>query len=377
MRTNQARGAVSLEPGVAAAQQNWVWGQAPDVTLADITFPTCPPGAPGQPDTCVRADVFRNQRANGNPLPIFFASLVGISNQGIRATATAQVVASNDADCLKPFGIYDKWEEYDGSPLDPLIHSFERYERNSTAVLAQPDLYIDPWRRCPAGGICPPEPRNPTGYSAVYDYGTAVIIKAGNGGSSQRVAPGLYHAVVINPLEGRGANNYEENIATCDTYVHHIPDDAVEATLNPHLLAFEPGAMVGPTRHGIDRLMSGDPSATWNTSLNYPTSTCMATGTCVDVETGEFIGISPRWIALPLFNPDEYDYGRPSGRQTVEVVNIIGLWLEGFCSQTPNCPDGSGGNDVLGYITHYPSLAQGDLSGDVNSSFLRTVVLVR
>ena len=33
------------------AQQNWVWGQSPNVQLTDVTFPPCPPGAPGMPDT--------------------------------------------------------------------------------------------------------------------------------------------------------------------------------------------------------------------------------------------------------------------------------------------------------------------------------------
>lgn len=373
------------QTGMVAAQQNFVWGVSPDVTLADITFPPCPPGAPGPPDTCVRADVFRNQRANGNPLPAFFSRLVGIPNQGIQATATAQVVASNDADCLKPFGIYDRWIENEGGgvytlPPDPLIHSFERYEDNSTAVLPEPDFYRDPWMRCPAGGSCATPggyPDAPTGYNPIDDYGTKVIIKAGNGGSNQRVAPGLYHPVVVNPIEGRGGNNYRENIATCDTYVHHIPDDAAEATSNPHLLDFEPGSMVGPTNQGVARLLAGDTAGYWNENIPGPENSCMETGTCTDPETGEWVGISPRWIALPLFNPDEYDFGRPSGRQTVEIVNIIGLWLEGFCRTAPGCPAGSGGNDILGYITHYPALAQGDLSGDVNSSFLRSVILVR
>ena len=366
--------------GVAAAQQNWVWGQAPDVTPADITFPACPPGAPGPPDTCVRADVFRNQRANGNPLPAFFSSLVGVANQGIRATATAQVVASNNADCLKPFGIYDKWEENDGGVYvepDPLVHSFERYEDHSTATLAEPDYYVDPWGRCPAGGVCLHQ--NPTGYRADMDYGTPIIIKAGNGNSGQRVSPGLYHPIVVNPDEGPGGSNYRENIATCDNYVHSIPDNAADATANPHLLDFEPGAMIGPTNQGISRLMAGDNAASWDPVNDYPVNTCMETGSCTDPVTGEFVGISPRWIGLPLFNPDEYDFGRPSGRQTVEIVDIIGLWLEGFCGGGGGaaCPAGSGPNDVLGYITHYPSLAQGDLSGDVNASFLRTVILVR
>src|SRR5688572_7854130 len=34
----------------ATARENAVWGEAPDVQLTDITFPPCPPGAPGLPD---------------------------------------------------------------------------------------------------------------------------------------------------------------------------------------------------------------------------------------------------------------------------------------------------------------------------------------
>ena len=54
----------------AVARANNVWGQAPDVQLTDVTFPPCPPGAPGLPDTCVKVDAFRNQ-ARGNPLPMY------------------------------------------------------------------------------------------------------------------------------------------------------------------------------------------------------------------------------------------------------------------------------------------------------------------
>ena len=44
-----------------AARANNVWGTAPDVQLTDVTFPPCPPGAPGLADTCVKVDAFRNQ----------------------------------------------------------------------------------------------------------------------------------------------------------------------------------------------------------------------------------------------------------------------------------------------------------------------------
>src|SRR3954451_7618437 len=88
----------------AAARANNVWAAAPDVQLTDVTFPACPPGAPGLPDTCVKVDAFRNQ-SRGNQLPMFFGSLVGIGGQGVRATATAQIVTGDTTDCLKPWAI--------------------------------------------------------------------------------------------------------------------------------------------------------------------------------------------------------------------------------------------------------------------------------
>ena len=60
---------------------------------------------------CIRVDVFRNQRAGGNPLPTFFSRLVNITEQGVRATATAEVMFGDSTDCVKPFAIADKWME--------------------------------------------------------------------------------------------------------------------------------------------------------------------------------------------------------------------------------------------------------------------------
>ena len=88
---------------VATAQRNHVWGTPPDVTLADVTFPPCPPGAPGPPDTCVRVDVFRNQRPGGNPLPSHFAFLAGVTNQGVRATANCAGVVRADGTVRQAF----------------------------------------------------------------------------------------------------------------------------------------------------------------------------------------------------------------------------------------------------------------------------------
>ena len=65
---------------------------------------TCPPGIARRAGSCVRVNVYRNQ-ARGNPLPTFFAQLVGVADQGVQATATAQVAAGNSATCVRPWVI--------------------------------------------------------------------------------------------------------------------------------------------------------------------------------------------------------------------------------------------------------------------------------
>src|SRR5687768_6572923 len=81
---------MARDSALNVAGVNNVWGQSPDITPGDVTFPVCPPGSPGAgTNSCIRVDVFRNQRAGGSPLPTFFGKLVGIDEQGVRATATA------------------------------------------------------------------------------------------------------------------------------------------------------------------------------------------------------------------------------------------------------------------------------------------------
>jgi hypothetical protein len=322
------------------AQANLVWTEQPDVTDADVTFPACPPGAPGLPDTCVRVDVFRNQRAGGNPLPTFFARLAGVMEQGVRATATAQVLAGDSANCVKPFAIPDKWTE-----LNPVAKaweptdSFERYVQNGqdAGTLMDPaDVYVAP-------GV------GHTGFTVEVDYGTEITLKHGN--PQQAIRPGWFFPVVINPDEGPGGENFRNNLSTCDATV-----------IGPGtILETEPGNMVGPTSQGISALVAQDPSAFWDPSANDgrggPSGGCMATGAC---------GVSPRLVALAVFNPEVYDEARAGGRTDIIVTKIMGFWIEGMQ-----------GNDVVGYLTHYPALAQGGAPVEEDTTFLRTVILVR
>jgi hypothetical protein len=330
----------------AVAQQNRVWGEAPDVTDADITFPPCPPGAPGLPDTCVKVDVYRTDhpayaRVNPKPLPTFFARLVGITEQGVTATATAQVLAGNSANCVKPFAVPDKWIERNPTVAPWTADSeFERFVmngQNSGSVLDPADEYI------PVG-----DP-NHSGFTVEADYGTPMTLKWG--GPQDAIRPGWFFPVVINPTEGPGGDNFRENIATCDPTV-----------IGPGtLLETEPGAMIGPTAQGMEALILQDQAASWSPAANdgrgAPVGGCMAAGTC---------GISPRLVAIPLFNVQKWQEAKTGGRTVIEVVKILGFWMERMQ-----------GNDVVGYLTHYPLLAQGGAPVEEDTTFLRTVILVR
>lgn len=328
---------------MSVARRNGVWAAQPDITAADVTFPPCPPGAPGAPDTCVKVDVFRNQRGGGNPLPTFMTRLVDIVSQGVRATATAQVLVGDSAKCVKPWAVSDKWLDSRDTPQDNMWtpdDKFERYVQNGSnrgALLSPADTYI------------PPGTDGHSGFTVEVDYGTRMVLKHGN--PAQAIAPGWFFPVVINPTEGPGGDNYRENISSCDPTV-----------VGPGtVLQTEPGNMVGPTSQGVAALIAQDSAARWSATANGgrggPVGGCMAAGSCA---------LSPRLVAIAMFNPDLYDSGRASGRTDILVTKVLGFWLEGMQ-----------GNDVIGYLTHYPALATGGGPVDDDATFLRTVILVR
>jgi Flp pilus assembly protein TadG len=330
-----------------AAARNLIWGSAPDITGADVTFPPCPVGAPGAgTNTCVRVDVFRNQRSGGNPLPTIFGNLVGVTNQGVRATATAQVMFGNATNCVKPFAIPDKWTELRNNQgpagWDP-TDSFERYVQNGNnrgTLLNPADVYTPP-----AGN------NNGSGFDVQADYGLQLTIKAGN--PNQAIQPGWYYPVVINPIEGPGGNNYRNNIASCDPTVIRKDD----------VLTMEPGNMVGPTAQGVGDLIALDPTATWSPSANNGRGGI--SGGCMSSPSNP-CALSPRVVAVPVFNPDTWDLGPSQGRSTVTVTRVVGMFIEQMQ-----------GNNVVGRLMPYPSSAFSGTGGVPGSAFVISIILVR
>jgi hypothetical protein len=328
--------AVTKTKARATAVANNVWGTVPDVQLTDVTFPPCPPGAPGVPDTCVKVDAFRNQ-TRGNALPTFFGNLVGVTNQGVRATAMAQVFAGDQADCVKPFALPDKWQEINpvAKPWEP-TDLFNKYVKNGSTwnTIANPDLYVAPT----AGS-------SGTGYSLPGDLGLALTLKSGSPGDA--IQPGWFFPVRVKATDS-GATDYRNNIVGCNS-----------RPIGPGTqLEPENGNMVGPTKQGIQDLIALDPTARWDVATKKVVGGCMAAGTC---------SRSPRLGAVAVFDPDAYSTTKANGNTLVTVTHVLGFWIESI----------NAGGDVLGYFCFYPALKTGTSALTLNSTFLRTIVLVR
>lgn len=312
-----------------ATQANFVFGQAPSVNITtDITFPACPPPFTG--GQCIQVDVFRNQ-ARGNALPMFFGGLVGLTQQGVRAHAVATIQPGNASECLKPWAVPDKWLENQTPAWDP-TDTFDRYDKGG-ALIPNPDVYT------------PPSPTGPgTGFTLQNDLYTQITLKVGN--PQDAIRPGWFFPVALaaNP----GGNEYRAAIAGCVGTRYTIGD----------FVPVEPGNMIGPTRQGVGDLIALDSGASWSGSGIQGGCMNASPPTCV---------LSPRVVAIPIFDLDVYEQGRTGGRIDIKIVNILGFFI-----------DRMSGNDVIGYIMTHPSLfTVGGPTVNQQSSFAKVIMLVR
>jgi Flp pilus assembly protein TadG len=342
---------------VAAGQANEVWGVAPSIGVGDITIAPCPAGTPGLPDQCVRADVYRNQ-ARGNPLPTFFARLVGVNNQGVRATATAQILNGSSVNCTRPWALPNKWNENrEGEPpvADDLWEwddEFERYfEKGKNKGQLLP-VNPPPAPRDTAAGYH--DPASPL-YDPAYGFRNAGIIgeqvQLKIGDSGDRIAAGNFYAIEI-PGVGPGGSNYRDNIATCNPA-------ALPINIGDYVTT-EPGNMVGPTRQGVSDLIAQDPGAYWDGSG--------IAGSCAP----GCAPTSPRIVPVVVFNIETYyqsmfDGAHSTGRYDLLVEDLICFFVE---------PMPNGAKDVMGRFMPC-AVSNNDPAGANASPFLRRVILVR
>src|SRR5580765_655485 len=238
---NRAASGPAVQSALAAARSNDVINHQVSVQPGDVTFPTSPAGVNNR----VRVHVYRTS-ARQNPLQTLMGRFFGVNTANMDAVATAEASPANAMTCVKPFTIPDKWiEKQDPGGYDSLTSTFDMEDRHGNP-LANPDIYI------------PADQPNYTGYNAVNDKGTEIVIRAGTGND---ISPSFYFSYAIGG--NTGGSEYRWNIANCNTTVMGFNE----------LLLMEPGNMVGPTNDGVDDLLAKDPNAYWDTATDSPVST--------------------------------------------------------------------------------------------------------
>jgi hypothetical protein len=330
--------AKSTAIGVAIA--NHVLSQPPDVTPADVTFPLCPDSFSAGPSvppifSCVRVDAFRSVE-RGNPLPTFFGRVFGINSSSVAATATAQARAANSTPCLKPLAIPDRWIERAPAGGPWLSTStFEKWDpANPTVLLAPPDFYSAP--RPTASG---------TGLTMTDDVGVRIVLAEAV--ANEAPVPWTYHAVLI-PASRHG-NDFRSNVAQCAGATVAIGDR----------LPVQPGGTGGLTAVAIQELIDRDPFARWNPVSND------IDGSCAE-SASPCAAMSPRVIAVPLFDPGDFADNRRAGVTSVLVRNIAGFFIESVSATT-----------ITGYLVRHPGFIQSTAPTVIESSaFLRSILLI-
>ena len=374
-------------------------GDNADPTL-DISFPhdgaavECP--APLTGGTCVRANVYRNE--GNNALPTFFGPIFGRTEQGVRATATAQIVSGNASDCLKPWAVADRWTEnvkrvcnngqappcnngsWQPNSVWDLDQTFDRFAKTGntfgldpTIAPNTPDEYIPPSYDADNNPIV----GTGSGFSltntdgSLRDYGQLLGMKIASGNDS--ISPGWFQSLdLASPAGsdcagvGGGANLYECNIENCNGTTRGIGDTLPVLT----------GNMSGKTREGVEAITARDPGAYWDTATQSIQGSC-APGVCAD---GIYHASSPRIVPFGLFDVQAYLGTNPSGTGgSVTIRNIFGFFVltaDQSDALGLSTKQGTSNADVFGAMVSVPGLTRGATTTE-SSSFIREVILVR
>jgi hypothetical protein len=406
---------------IAAAQHyaanNPVWGQANssanvEVALSKggVDIPPC-----GENPGCVRVDVFRNMpdrtgNLRGDPIPTFFAHMLGISDQGVRATATAEVQAGNQIRCLLPFAVADRWSDAtdtppqtyanDGLHLPPDNNPIGGWSPNDLFDTAPGnDTYVPPYHPGHTGWTVAGDANRPG------DYGRQLVLKDGKVG---QFSAGWSNLVDLpNSVGGcdlltniRGCNETPVGIAKesedCSGFGGSgtTPEQAARGCIG-----IQTGLTNGPTQKGVEdnggcdhdnlNIVAQDPGAVWDPDITGlgPAGTV---GGVVDA-AGNPNMASPRIRPVAIFDINHYFANGCQNNNggtgcSVKVANIIGFFVEGMCETVkkagrlaPGMDCGpKGDKEVVGRIVTLPStFATGAGNVTEDAAFLKMVRLVR
>jgi len=270
----------------------------------------------------------RKLRERDTGLPLFFARILGIRYADVAAKATAEVIPSASACCVKPWALPDRWddttpimgydkgkdawqgngewngEEFTDGNGNGLWDTGEAFVDGNVNGLYDSEHYDRALSQANQEGFIPENP--PAG-----QVGQQFTLKLNSKGN--RPAASYFNPVIIpwppeyeEGLPNKGADRYRESIIRCNPTL-------VTANQNLDVMS-EPGNMVGPTTQGTQAIIDKDPNAFWNEELNT-----------VDHYGGGTLGESPRIVFLPVYDPRIWP---GTGRTTIVITKVVAFFIE-------------------------------------------------
>jgi Flp pilus assembly protein TadG len=326
---------VAAESATQIAAVNLIWNEAG----VPVVSPSCPPGVTG---SCTRVDVYRDAD-HGNPIDTLFGPILGISSQGVRATATAIVGSGNATDCLRPIAFADDWLELGGPPGE-----FNSYDETTGLPLSGArDEYTAPSPTQTGRTIS--LPNGDLGERIIWDLDLPTT------SSATPITRGM---VVGLTLPGPGA--FWEKVKNCGGTLVHIGQTLPVEVPPP-----------GDIDRAFDELILADPNPplVWNVAGVRIENSCAP----------QCASVSPRLIPIALYDPDKFQLGRagtnnwaaagcPSSIPCITVTNIVGFFVHGP----------AGGAGPHGHFLKYPgtTIASEPTLHD-DASWLVTTHLIR
>jgi Flp pilus assembly protein TadG len=298
----------------------------------DISYPRCPDSfedGANQPEhlSCVKVQVFRDE-AHGNPLRSFFARFLGFETADVTATAMAQAKRANATQCLKPLAIPDRWQDF-FAPAG----TFDKYDAMGDLVLPEPDSYLPPNRFGPG-----------TGFMMTTEVGLQVTLSHAAAGS----APEYWRYVPVQ-IPDSEQPSFQDNVEQCANALVSVGDE----------LPLEPANVEAAVTASMQTIIDADPDAVWNEATQRIEGSCAAAASPCGA-------ISPRVIAVALYDPDLKADANLAGTNTVTVRNVVGFFVES-----------ADATSVTGYLMRYPGVIDSNAERLFDySAFLRTVALV-
>jgi hypothetical protein len=287
---------VPEDSAVGVASTNLIWQQS---GTSVVSF-NCPSGITGR---CVRVDVHRDGTNGSAQIPSLFGPILGITGQGVRATATAIVGNGNATTCLKPFALPDEWQDATHTGHYQPTDTFVRWQTPGPGTVIDPDSYT------------PPSSTTAVSINISSHFGDVDgrVVFDVNYAFADAVRPGF-----VLPLTLPGGRTHLEDMTSCNGQPIQLGQTL---PINVGLM----GGAGGVTETALVSAFNLDPSADYNFGDSYVINSCAPA--CA--------AVSPRLFAVPLYDPSEFQRmraqsdwsGCPGGTPCVIVRNIVGFFI--------------------------------------------------